>query len=394
MELEEWTTRMDTGVCEQPFPDSEFRSRLSDVQEAMSETELDALLVTTPENMFYLTGYETTGYFVYQALVVPREGRPQFVVRQIESPNVENRAWTTDRREYTDTDDPIAVTRDLLAEMGLKGETIGYEEDSWFLTDRQLRALRRACSAEFVGASGIVEEQRLVKSDRELEYIREAGAMIEQATARGIDAVAEGRSENVVAAETISGLLINGSEHPTSWPYVTSGPRSALPHSRWRDRTLSDGELVFFESAACVRRYHAAQVRTVFLGDPPAVVSEVADAVERGLEAAIDTIEAGVPAGKVDRACRSVIAEAGYADQYPHKLGYSLGLSFAPGWGEDHIMMLRPGSERPLEPNMVFHMPPIVFLPGVGAIGASATVRVTKGGCEVIADLDGRFHTV
>jgi Xaa-Pro dipeptidase len=112
---------------------------------------------------------------------------------------------------------------------------------------------------------------------------------------------------------------------------------------------------------------------------------------ERALDIAIDTIEPGITATAVDEACRDAIDEAGYGSLSPHRTGYSLGIAFPPGWGEGHLVSLGPGDDTVLEPNMVFHVPRVAFLPDLGAVGLSATLRVSQNGCEVLADLDRSF---
>lgn len=404
MSLGEWQEAMaslETEREERPFPIREYEDRLEAVQAEIRTRNLAALIVSTPENQFYLTGYDTTGYYTHQALVVPDEGEPMFVVRSFEGPNVEIRSWLHGRKEYGDSPEGgvetaggVNTTRDLLVEMGLEGKRVGFEEDAWYLTHRQLAALRNSMDADFVGTSGIVEDHRVVKSDRELEYIRESASIVEKGVAAAIDEIEAGCSEYDVVAELWSTLIKNGCEHVASQPYVASGTRSALPHARWKGRTIEEGDVVFFEVGAAVDRYHAAQVRSAYVGDPPRHVAAAAEAATEALTAAVDAIEPGVPAHEVDEAARTVVEEAGFGHLFPHRTGYSIGIGYPTGWGEGHIVSLGPWDDSELEPNMTFHMPIIIFLPEHGAIGCSATVQVSEGGCEPLADLDRKLFEV
>lgn len=400
MSGDDWRTLMDgleTDVDEQPFPTSEYRRRYERTQRRIADRDLDALLVTTPENIFYLTGFDTTGYYAYQTLVVPTAGDPELVVRRMEGPNV-IRSWIPSRREYGDlfasdsaveTTAGVRATVETLEAMELDEARVGVERDSWFLTLRQFDLLREAVGTEFTGVSDVVEAQRAIKSERELDYIERAGAIVETGMEATIDRIEAGVHDYEVAAEAYASLVRNGSEQPAGQPYITSGRRSALPHSRWKGRTIEKGDLVWIELGAAVDRYHAAQIRTAYVGeDPPAEVRTVSELGCEALAAAIDAMEPGVAAGDVDRAGRRVLEEAGYGRHYPHRVGYSIGVGYPPGWGEGHIVSLGPGDETELREDMVFHMPVNVYIPEHGQVGVSATVRVTGDGAEPVADVE------
>lgn len=385
---------------ELPFDDAEFARRLDRIQSRLSDDGLDALLVTTPENIYYLTGHEAACYYTYQALVVPAEDEPAFVIREVDTPNVEAGSWVGRYVGYGDaharemsveTTAGIGATIDLLEGLGLGTATVGFEADSWFLTHAQLAALRRAGDAEFVATTGLVEAERRTKSPAEIDYIRRAASIATAATEAGLAAIEVGAGENDLAAEVWSALAKHGGQHVGGQPLVTSGPRTNLVHAPWSDRPLREGDAVYFEIPGAVNRYHACLLRTEFVGDPPDEAREVMDAFGRALDTAIETIAPGVTGDEVDAACRSIIDEAGYGSYSPHRTGYSLGIAFPPGWGEGHLVSLGPGDETTLEPNMVFHVPRVAFLPEIGAVGLSATLRVTEDGCEVLADLGRGF---
>jgi len=396
----ERTADIETDVEEQPFETTEFENRVERVQSTVRDRDLDALLVTTPENIYYLAGLDTTGFYSYQCLIVPRTGEPAFVVRPLEGPNVAARTWISTWKEYdesyggdsVETTGGVAATADLLDEMDLADGRIGFEHDSWFITYHQVSLLEEGLDGRLIGCSNIVEHERLIKSEAEMDYIREAASIVETGTQAGIDTVGNGAIENDIAATTYSTLIREGAMHGTR-VYVTSGTRSALPHARWKGRTVKEGEPVNFEVGAAVNRYYASLWRTAHVGgSPPPVVDRVGDAILDGLTSAIETVEPGVPACEVHNACQTVLDDAGYGDLSPHRTGYSLGIGFPPGWGEGHIVSMGPGDETPLKPNMVFHLPVTVILPDYGTIGCSVTLRVTEDGSEILADLDRTIY--
>lgn len=361
----------------------------------MTERGLEVLVINSPENMFYLTGYETPGYYAYQAVVIPSDGEPMMVVRLLEETNVLGYSWVEKRATYRDTEDPVEATLKVLRELKADRRTVGFEKSCWFLTTADYEKIHsKLPNAKPQDCSGIVEELRLIKSDREIEYIRKAGKIAEKAMKAGLESCAAGRTENEVAAEVFRALLLGGSEYMGLYPFITSGPRSALGHATWQGRQLRKGDVVYIEIGACVRRYHAGLMRTAVIGEPSEKMKKITQAVADGLAAAIKTMRPGSTAGQVDDACRGTITKAGFGGFFHHRTGYSIGIAFPPDWGEGDILSLKAGDPTVLKPNMVFHTPPACLIPGEFGIGMSATTRITENGNEQLADLERKIFVV
>ncbi|MCB9598689.1 MAG: aminopeptidase P family N-terminal domain-containing protein, partial [Sandaracinaceae bacterium] len=148
------------------FPRAEHERRLRELRERMEAWKLDVVVITDPENLFYLTEYQTTGYSYFQALVVPLEGEPYMVTRKLEETNVVARTWVSETRPYSDTGDAIETLWHALREFGhIEGKRIGYERNSYFFPAyQQDRMTASWYEADFVDCFGIVEEGRLIKS--------------------------------------------------------------------------------------------------------------------------------------------------------------------------------------------------------------------------------------
>lgn len=369
------------------FSLDEYRGRLDTVRKGMAERGVDIALVSVPENIYYLTGYTTLGYYMYQVLMVPVDDEPLLLTYREERINVERLSWLDRHVDYTVTDDPVQVTVDTVRGLGVAGKTLSIEEGGYFFPIRTYRKLMDSLGdVRWVDGTGLVETARLVKSDAELGFIRQAA---DAAMAGMVDALAEarpGKTENDVAAAVYAATLRHGSEYPGSPPYVISGERSGLPHGTWEGRELRDGDIVFLEFSGCVKRYSAANMRTGFIGTPPPSVTGRAKAVIDALETTIATIRPGATSGEVDAAARKAILAHGFGD-HTHETGYSIGVCYPPGWNESHIMNLHPGDETVLRPNMVFHLVPSLIVPELnGHVGFSETVVVTESGCEVLTD--------
>jgi len=353
----------------------------------MRAQKVDMLLVTSPENIYYLTGYRTTGYYMYQCLLVPLDSFPRFVVRKLEMTNVLGLSWVKDGLALEDNADPLDGTIEGITACGGHKGRIGFEDQGFFLPPRVLAGVReRLPKAEFVPASGIIERCRVIKSPAEISYIRTAAAAAVAGFTEGLAEVRPGRTENDVVAAVYRGMLHAGSEYPSSPPYVVAGARSALAHASFEGREIRAGEIVYFEVGGCYKRYGGSIMRTVAVGKASSDVRRMATTMMRALDAAIEVIKPGVTSGTVDEAGRRVVTEAGLGKFWLHRTGYSIGVGFPPGWGEGHIMDLKPGDGRVLEAGMTFHLVPLILVPDIGGIGYSETVLVTATGCEVLTD--------
>lgn len=376
------------------FPLAEYRRRLDAVRERIARAGIHALLVTTPENICYLTGFESPGHYAFCALLVPTEGEPVMIPRLLEQSGVDARTWIELSHPYLDDEDPMDRVRGVLRQYGFAGLRIGYERDGWFFTaSQQDRLFARLGSTQFYDVSGVVEGERLVKSEPEIEMIREAARYAEAGMQGGLDAIADGVTENEVAAAIHDAMFRAGGEWPAISPFVASGHRGSIGHATWERHRITDGMLVFLEVGGCLKRYHAATMRTAYVGDPPAEIRGVAEAVIEAQEASIAAIRPGMTLGEVDAVSRDMLATAceRFGCTQMTRSAYSIGIAFPPDWGEGHIMSIRHEDPRTLQPNMTFHNIPWVQLPGVGGMGFSETIRVTEDGCETLTNLQRKL---
>lgn len=380
------TAETATAPRQNPFPDAEYDRRLRNVRHAMTRRDLDALLLTTPENVMYLTGYQTFGS-ASQFLVVTHHHEPHFVLRELEAPLVDVSARFRSHRVFRDADDPLPLVADALRSLLSPGSHIGVER-GWrsltVTTDQRLSSLLN--DHVLVDGSGAVESCRVVKSAAELRLCRQAAAITAAGITAAADAVAAGATENDVAAASAEAMIKAGSEWFAASPIVTSGPRSGVPHTTFARRRLNPGDTVLLEFGACLHRHFAPLMRSCVVGEADGDVARAYATCQQALEAAIAAIRPGVTSHEAHQACQDVIDAAGYTDWFKKRLGYSVGTGFS-SWSESHIFDLKPGDERVIEEGMVFHMPPALRCPNVFGVGLSETITVTSDGAEPLADL-------
>jgi Xaa-Pro dipeptidase len=316
---------------------------------------------------------------------MPVAGDPVFIVRQLEYFNFVSNTHITDAVVYQDTEDPVAVLVRVMEQRGFAGRRVAIDKRGWFLPVAVYERLVDVLG-EVGDCAGIVEGLRAVKSPAEIAKIASAATYVDAGMRSGMDAVRSGASENDIVAAMMGAAIAAGSEYVGMEPLVSSGPRSGVPHGTWRRRRIADGDAIMLELAGCHDRYHAALMRTAWVGAVPAEAATMMAVCQEALAAAIDAIRPGEPCARPHEACQAVIDRAGYTDAFRKRAGYSMGISFAPDWGEGGILSLNAGVTRPLEPGMVFHIPPALRVFGVFTVGVSETVVVTETGCRVLGN--------
>lgn len=368
------------------FPAEEFAARIKSLQARIAKEDADALLLTGPENIFWATGRQTAGYFAFQALLVPAQGAPSLLVRQVEQTYAITATRLDDIRIWQDGEDPALALVRMIEQAGIT--RLARERTGWFvspdLNDRITTALSNVTQ---IDGSGWVEDLRIVKSSRELSALRQAAVYTQAGLTAAIERCAEGVSENDIAAAMWAAAISAGSEAMAMEPLISSGPRSGVPHATWRRRTLEKGDAVFLELAASHNRYHAALMRSVWIGPPPSQAQAMMDTAERALDAALAAMVPGAPCADAHLAAQAIIDDAGYTAAFCKRIGYSMGVAFAPDWGEGAILSLFTGVDRLLEPGMVFHLPATLRSYGVFTVGVSETVIVKDTGIEPLSDL-------
>lgn len=365
------------------FAPEEYERRLDGLRQRMAERGLDAVVISDPENLMYLTDYQTTGYSFFQALVVPLEDDSVFVTRAMEESNVIHRTWVDRTRPYPDTGDAIASLVDVLKELGLGDATVGFERNSYYFPAYQQDRMHDAFGRGLVDCFGIVEEGRIRKSAAEIEVMGRAARAAEAGWAAGVEVAVPGNTENDVAAAISSAMFRAGGEFPAVMPYVTSGPRSMIGHATWEGRTIQPGEHVFLEIGGCYRRYHAALMRTVVNGELTDSMHQAQETMKRALAELRSLMKPGVTVSAVDELTRAVIEDNSVGARLVTRAGYSIGIAFPPSWDEGYILSLMSGDQRELEEGMTFHLIPWMWgVDGDKTCGISDTVRITADGCE------------
>jgi Xaa-Pro dipeptidase len=363
-----------------------YAERQQRVLDRMRDQGIDALVVNLPDNLYYLTGNDSIGYIWRQALILsPALEEPIFVTRSVEEPVV----WQTStvrRAVFYDivTTDPIEIEADLLQQHGLGKARIGLELQAFtFLPVQHQRLTAALPEAEFVDASELVAEERVIKSPQEVAYQRQAGQMADYAMAVAMEALRPGMTEVQLAGIASKALGDAGSELSAIPPLVQTGRRTTMGHALPMNVPISVGDLVAIEFAGVCRRYHAPILRTAFIGRPPTRLEEDFTCLKEAVVAATQAAKAGTPVTEPDRATNAVLARRALDKRRMHRLGYSIGIAYAPTWLEP--MVLAEPDTHTLAPNMSFTIEPnLMNLEEGWGFKLGDTVLCTEEGGEAL----------
>ncbi len=378
------------------FPDDEYEGRLERTRARMRDAGVDALLVTDPANMNYLTGYDAWSFYVPQAVILPVQAEPplwvgramdaQSAVLTTPLPRDHILGYADDYVEST-VKHPMEYIASVLADRGFARSRIGYEGSAYFFTARNLQVLTQSLpEARFEDVDLLVNWVRTIKSDREIEVMRQAARIVESVMRVAVDAVSVGTRQcdaaALISAAQIRGTKEFGGDAPANPPSILSAENAATPHASWSDAPFRPDTATCLELSGCRLHYHCAMSRTVYLGKPPDDMRRLAEATREGMAAALATVKPGALCQDVELAWRQTINRAGFSK--PSRIGYSIGVNYPPNWA-DHTASLRENDMTVLEPNMTFHLMLGMWMEGWG-FELSETFRVTQTGHELFAD--------
>lgn len=332
-------------------------------QALLEPLELDALYITRPENVRYLTGFPHPEDA--QVLITP-EGA--FLLTDPRYPEAERESRIP--AKVLKREEREALFQDLRGRVGFEAEHLPYAA---------LERLRELSPAEWVPTKGVIERLRLKKSPEEVARIRQAQALAERALERALALLRPGVEEREVALEIEFFLRKGGAEGVAFPPIVASGARGALPHAGASEKRLEPGELITLDLGAKVAGYHSDMTRTVALGKPSPEMRRVYEAVQEALEVALQGLKPGRTGKEVDALAREALGRHGLDRYFVHSLGHGVGLAVHEGPG------LSPYTEEVLEPGMVVTVEPGVYLPGVGGVRIEELVLITEDGIELLS---------
>lgn len=363
------------------FTNKEFERRLDLVIDSMAKDNIDVLITMTPENIYYLTGFDSYGYYQYAAAIVNKDRRVVLVIRNIEETQAKGQSWLKEIVPYKiENDNPVMLTVDILQQMvGAKGR-IGIEESSFFLTVDTYEIFKIELeNCEFIDQTYLIKEIRLIKSDEELVYVRKAAEFTDLAHEVCLENIKVGQLETQLHGKMIGAMHEAGADW-LSTP-VLMNCEGMWVHKTPFEKPFEKGKVLCTELNGCYKRYNSTASRAFSIGKPSPKVLEVYSIVKQALEAACEAAKPGVRIYELDVIARKIITDAGYGEAHLHRTSFGVGVGY-PVFCFEH-MSSQPNDHHTLEPGMVITIEPSIYLDDF-AIRLGDNLIITDDGAEVV----------
>ncbi|MCP5155764.1 MAG: aminopeptidase P family protein [Ectothiorhodospiraceae bacterium] len=367
------------------FSREEFAARQAATCAEMARQGLDGLVLFRQESMFWLTGYDTCGYTMFQAMYLGADGHAALLTRTAD--RIQSRATSVleDIRIWYDREDasPGDDLRAMLDDLGCRGKRLGVEYHAYGLTGQRAKmvdaALEGFCT--LVDASDLVRELRLVKSPAELAYVRKAGELSDRILAVSLERCRPGVTVKSIYGAMMQALMEGGGDPTGSlWP-LGAGEAAQFGRYHSGNEIVGPNDQVTFEPGAAYLRYHACLMYTALTGGVSAHHRSMNAACAEALAACQEHLRPGNTLGEVYDAHARVMDRAGYGEARLAACGYTLGATYPPTWMD--WPMCWSGNPQVLAPGMVFFLHMILFDRANGAgMCMGETAIVTDGACE------------
>jgi Xaa-Pro dipeptidase len=372
-----------------PFTVDEYDERRASCRNSLVDRGLDALLMFRQESMYYLTGYDTSGYLYFQTLLFLSDGKQTLLTRSADVASARMTSDIADVQVRQEGDDEVgaAEVKRLLEDAGLRGCRIGIELEAVGLTARRGRLLLAALDGfcDVVDASDLVSGLRQIKSNAELALIRTSATITQATLARANAASRAGVPLRSIRAVALAEAVERGADPPTvRWP-MAAGREAQLGRyvTGSGDRVISKDDQVTHEIGASYRHYHTVVMNTLVVGQPDPRHAALFGAARSALDSATAATRSGATFGDIHAAYASALSESGASELTLNSCGYPLGATYPPTWVEQPI--IGRGGSFVVRPGMVLFL--YVLLQDrdeVHAMSLGETILATDGAPEML----------
>ncbi len=362
-------------------------SRFDQLAASLRTSGLDAVVLNPGPTLTYLTGLHFHLMERPVVLLFAPGQTPALVLPELEMQKMTGQPYTP----FPYGENPAeweAAFRGAAQSLGLDGKRIGVEP-------RQLRLLEfryvreAAPEAEFPDASAALAELRMRKDQSEVQKMKRAVQIAQNALEATIPFIKVGMTEKEIAAELVVQLLRNGSEPDMPFaPIVSAGPNAANPHATPSDRQLQRGDLLVVDWGATYDGYISDLTRTFAVVKVDAEWQKIHKIVQEANAAGRAAGKPGVPCAVVDKAAREVIEKAGYGLYFTHRVGHGVGME-----GHEEPYM-RGDNLQILEPGMAYTVEPGIYLPERNGVRIEDNVVITESGAESLSDMPREMRVV
>lgn len=351
---------------------------LTDLSSWLQTEDIDAAFLTSPDTIYYCSGFRSEPHERLLALLVWPNHVPLLICPQMEIGDAKKACENAEVMGYTDIENPWEKIQQAIASRNLKIRKLAIEKEHMNV-ERYEKIQHYFSAYSFVSAEEKLRKLRMIKSDKELIKIREACRLADLAVDIGVQEIAEGKTEMDIIAAIEFEMKKMGYEMSFS-TMVLTGANAASPHGTPGMTKIQRGDLVLFDLGVIYDGYCSDITRTVAYWDINEQQAEIYETVRKAQEAAISVSKPGLSCAQLDLTAREIIKEKGYGDYFPHRLGHGLGISV------HEYPSITETNPLHLEAGMVYTIEPGIYVPNVAGVRIEDDVYITENGCEVLTN--------
>jgi Xaa-Pro dipeptidase len=340
----------------------------------MKKENIDLTYIDNPQTVAYFTHFESNPHERIVALFALQDTDFLFTPA-LEKEEAFAVSAVKDIVSYNDGENPWAVIAEEIKKRISTPNLIGIEENT-LTVERYNELSTLSSNVQFFHLQSYLQNAQLTKTDEEIERMKKAGQIADEAIQIGINALKEGITEQEVVAEIEYELKKKGISEMSFPTMVLFGDHAGSPHGNPGERQLKKGELVLFDLGVVSEGYTSDVTRTIAFGDVPSDISDIYQIVLQAQQQAQAAVKPGITAEQLDAIARDVIAEAGYGQYFTHRLGHGLGKSV------HEFPSLAQGNDLIIKEGMCFSIEPGIYIPGKIGVRIEDCVYVTETGCE------------
>ena len=384
------------------FSKNEFKDRLKKVQLSMQKKGIELLISQDTANINYLTGYDAWSFYYAQCVIVHiNSDEPICFIRAQDAGGAfiktylkkENIVIYDEKYIHTWPSHPYDALVNLLKKNKWDKLQIGVEMDAHYFTAYCYEKLRQGLpNAKIKDSERLVNWVRVVKSNAEIDFMKKAAIISENAMKTAMDIINPGVRQCDAVAEIQKSLFKGtnefGGEYASIVTLLPTGKGTSASHLTASDEKFVTGEATVVELSGTYKRYHAPMARTVNLGKPEQKKIDAMNATNEALEAGIKASKPGNTANDVAEKFWAILDK--YKIKKESRTGYSIGIGYPPDWGE-HTLNISKGDMTILKPNVCYHMIAVMQF-GDWGVEASESIRITEGGNELLCNFSRDLH--
>ncbi|MGM0641798.1 MAG: M24 family metallopeptidase [Thermotogota bacterium] len=347
-----------------------WQNKIDKLAELMKKNDVDFLIIGADTDLEYFAGINSWEGERFKGLVVHSSGQHFYISPELYYEETREALAKEDIYQWGDGEGFLKAFKNADKKYDLKNKVIAVNQA---VTAVEMLALKEELNSKFISGQDLVSQIRMIKDEKEREYLKKAGKIADKAAAAVVEFIKPGITEKDIKEKIKELLLEYGGESLSFETIVASGPNSSKPHYNSDKRVIKKQDLIVLDFGCKYKGYCSDMSRTVFLGEPTEEMKKVYEIVLKANKKAEEIANAGSTAEEVDLAARNIIEEAGYGQNFINRTGHGIGRAVHEG------PFIKKGNKLKLKNGMAFSIEPGIYIPGKFGMRVEDIILIENG---------------